>query len=259
MKILAASAVAPTFTHARALELIAADAVDPVAGPISLDEVQLCPQHAGVLNEDVVDRLMSSYPTTRFRIHASPRVRGEHRHAVVFASNAHEHADQVSATAALSRRMNAPGYSIHAGVRGESTLEQSFDVIRRMADQFGCRVGVEGLYPPSARENHWLLSTWAEYEQMLNVGVDYALDLSHLNIVAKRERLLDMALTTALIESPQCMEIHVSDNNGRADSHRPMTIGEEPWWWDLLISCEVQAPVFYEGAIHLPKKKRPPA
>lgn len=257
MKISAASAVAPTFSHARSLELIAESAVDPVAGPIGMDEVQLCPQHSGTLTEGVVEKLMELYPRTKFRLHASPKVKGDHsRHANVYASNANDNQEQVAATAALSRRLNAPGYSIHAGVRGESSLTQAFDNVRRMADQFGCRVGIEGLYPPSARENHWLLSTWDEYEQMLNSGIDYALDLSHLNIVAKRERLLDLALSTALIESPQCMEIHISDNNGRADSHRPMTVGAEPWWWDLLVSCQVDAPVFYEGAIHLPTKKR---
>jgi sugar phosphate isomerase/epimerase len=159
-------------------------------------------------------------------------------------------------TARLSHRLNATGYSIHAGVRSQSDLNTALDAVKRMSDQFQCRVGIEGLYPPSARENHWLLSTWAEYREMLDSGVDYALDLSHLNIVGKREKFIDIEFTTELLQSSQCMEIHISDNNGRADSHRPLTIGNEPWWWDVLVKADTVAPVFYEGAIYLPKSNR---
>ena len=256
MKIYAASAVAPTFTHKKSLELIGDHSFDPVAGSISLEQVQLCPQHAGMLNDEIADRLADLHKKTQFRLHASVKVSGIHRHAIVYASNAHLHQEQIKTTARLSRRLNATGYSIHAGVRSQSDLNTAFDAVKRMSDQFQCRVGIEGLYPPSARENHWLLSTWAEYQKMLYSGIDYALDLSHLNIVGKREKFIDIEFTKELLQSPQCMEIHISDNNGRADSHKPLTIGNEPWWWDVLVKSEAKAPIFYEGAIHLPKRIR---
>lgn len=254
-RIMAASAAAPGISHARAMAEIAAGIMDPVLGRIGSDHVQLCPQHAGRLNEELVDQLMDDHPGTAFRIHATPRVAGEHQHAIIEAVDAHEHPEQMRATASLSIRMGATGYTLHAGRREHGTLEQAFDNTRRLADLFGCRVGIEGLYPSLGSINRWLLSTWEEHERLLEAHVDFAVDLSHLGIVAKRERTQRHDLVRELLSSGHCIECHVSDNDARADSHRPLTAGSPPWWLPFLADVHPDAIIFYEGIAVDPRRR----
>lgn len=251
----AASAVIPGSTHQRAMERLAEGLEDPILGRIATDEVQLCPQHAGRLAEEVVDLLMETHPDTRFRIHASPRISGiDHR--IVHCSNAFDDGGaQMAATAALSRRMGARGYTLHAGETAHCTLDQALDSLLRLEDMFGCRVGVEGLYPSLGRADRWLLSRWSEHERLLERGCAFAIDLSHLHIVAKRERTQRPDLVRDLVSSPNCIEVHLSWNDGRADSHRPLDPANPPWWMAHLPEINPEAVVFYEGVLLDPKRK----
>lgn len=253
--MMAASALAPGISHARAVAAIARGVSDPVLGPVSIDEVQLCPQHSGKLHEELIDELMETHPGTRFRIHATPRVSGGHHHRIVDAANASEHPEQMARTAALSRRMCAPGYSLHAGRRDEGTLEKAFNNVRRLEDLFQCPVGIEGLYPSTGPRDTWLLSRWSEHERLLESGVHYAIDLSHLLIVARRERDERPDLVEALVSSPRCIEVHVSDNEARLDSHRPLTPGKPVWWMRHMQSIVPTATLFYEGILVDPRRR----
>lgn len=255
-KIMAASAAAPGISHIKAVEAIAAGITDPVLGTIGYDHVQLCPQHSGKLSMDSIEILMDKYPSTSFRIHATPRVAGDHTHHIVDAANAHEYPEQIQATANLSKRLNAKGYTLHAGLRNNANLAQAFDNTKRLADIFQCRVGIEGLYPSLGRTSKWLLSSWAEHEELLKSGVDFAIDLSHLGIVAKRERQQRHDLVEALLSSDHCIECHVSDNDARTDSHRPLTAGSPPWWLPFLVHVNPEAVTFYEGIAIDPRRKR---
>lgn len=255
-KIMAASAVAPGVSYSSAMEKIHGGAVDPVLGKISIEHVQLCPQHAGRISEGLLDTLMEKYPGTKFRIHATPRVDGNHIHQIAEAIDAFDHKEQMDVTANLSKRAKAVGYTLHAGRREKGTLKQAFDNTRRLADLFGCRVGIEGLYPTNGGRNTWLLANWQEYEEMLEDGVDFAIDLSHLNIVAKRERCRKDDLVRDMLRSPSCIEVHVSDNDKRSDSHQPLDAVNHPWWLPMLSDVNPEAIVFYEGIIFNPRKQR---
>lgn len=251
MKVFAASGLAPGHRHERAMEIIAAGLSDPVLGPISIEKVQLCPQHSGTLDDDKIDALMEQYPQTTFRLHASPRVRGNKDHHV-YASNARDKPDQVKALARASQRMGADGYSLHSGLSSEGTLDEALNAIPWIEDQFQCPVGIEGLYPAGARVNYWLINSWADYAKLMKSNVRYAIDVSHLQIVAHKARHIDETLVQELLLSPACMEVHVSDNNGRADSHRPLTPNSPPWWKAILDAADqdgMVAPVFYEGML----------
>ena len=84
-----------------------------------------------------------------------------------------------------------------------------FDKARRCSDLFGCPVAIEGQYPAAGDDPHKLLvSSWPEYRAVLDSGVPYALDLSHLNILAHRTGQRDDTLvaghesrTTSLVFS----------------------------------------------------------
>lgn len=258
MQINAASAVYPGVSHRAAMAFIAGGLEDPLLGRIGRQHVQLCPQHSGRITDETVDYLLATYPDTAFRLHATPRIEGPARHTILDAANIFEHPKQLRRMAEISRRLGAPAYSLHAGKLAHGTLADALENTRRLSDLFGCRVGIEGLYPAPGRKPVWILGTWKEHEQMLDSGVDFALDLSHLNIIARRERNERHDLVTDLMSSPHCIEIHLSDNDGRGDRHQPLGQQSAPWWIPFLPKAHPDCVVFYEGILKDPRAARRP-
>ena len=117
---------------------------------------------------------------------------------------------------------------------------------------FGCRVAVEGHYPTRGDVFH--IATWAEYAALHESGVDFALDLSHLNIVASHSGVIETNLVREMLASEHCLEVHVSGNDGTRDQHARLT--REPWWLSLLGDVHPDAIVFCE-AIRRPTDRRP--
>lgn len=251
MKINAASAVAPVATHRRALAHLAEGLEDDLLGPILIEEVQLCPQHAGAIDQALVEDLMGEYPDTRFRLHASPKLSG-HARDIVYVSNWIENRPYVDEAFRLGALMGSHGHTIHAGERSDCDIDTMIDRLDGMQQMTGMPVGVEGLYP--SRRDQWLMSTWQEHARVAERGCLYALDLSHLNIVARVHGRQD-ALVRDLLASPQCIEVHVSGNDGRADSHKPLQAGDSPWWMEILTQAESNAVIFYEGVLVDPRRR----
>jgi len=250
-KIYAASAVAPCTSHKKAMSHIASGLEDPRLGKISADKVQLCPQHVGYIDEGLIDNLMAQYPETQFRLHASPKMRGQGR-TIVFASNASQNKEYMIRAMNMTRTMKSDGYSIHAGRREHLDMEGLLQEAKRIQEKApDIRMAVEGLYPD--RRSQWLVSTWSEYEQLADSGLGFALDLSHLNIVVKREGRQDK-LVENMAALPNCVEIHVSHNNGRADTHKPVPASETPWWMSALQKAHSSTDIFYEGILVAPKR-----
>lgn len=248
--IYAASAIVPTQSHEKSLEQIATGLADPVLGPIDMGRVQLCPQHRGYLGEAQIERFMDHYPETEFRLHAAPKLAGvKKRH--VYASNIPQNEDWIERLIALTALMRSRGYSIHAGLREESSLGVMIGNMKRLEDSMGTRVAVEGLYP--ANRDMWLMSSWHEYETVAKSGIGFALDLSHLNIVARREGRQD-DLVQDLVSMPTCVEVHVSHNDGRADSHRKLTADQAPWWLPIMEHAHPDTDFFYEGILVMPSR-----
>lgn len=202
---------------------------DPLFGKLCLDQVQLVPQMAGRLTLEVAEKLREELPETSFRLHANVRVLPEHRLADL-SSYASEQPWFMQA-ARVSKALGAQAYTAHAGRRANASLQQVFDNARRATDLFGCPVGVEGLYP-STRDD-WLLWTWREYRQLLTAGVCFALDLSHLHILATQSGRFERGLVQELLASCYCLEVHVSHNDGDRDAHIPCP-ATAPWWHPLL-------------------------
>lgn len=234
----------PGMTHLAAAQAAMQGASEPQVGALLTDHIQLVPQSVDVLDESLAALLASTWPSTQFRLHANVRVLARRRWAnlCTFARDL----DWFQAAARVHRVLGASVYSAHAGLRHEATLAELFDNARRCADLFGCRVAIEGQYPTAGDDAHqFLLSSWAEYRSLLDSGLPYALDLSHLNILAHRSGHRDDALVADMLASPACLEVHVSDNDGRADAHR--VLQREPWWWPLVRFIQPGAVVFSEG------------
>ena len=124
------------------------------------------------------------------------------------------------------------------------TLNDMFENVREWNRQHNIIIAVEGLYPEHRRQA--LISTWAEYEQLLHADIPYAIDLSHLHIVATTERKRPLQLVRDLLRSQHCREIHLSANNGRVDAHQPWSESNNEWWWEVIIACHDDCAVFCE-------------
>jgi len=217
---------------------------EPLLGALSTAHIQLCPQTPGELTEAVCEALAEDYPDTRFRLHANARVDTRLRmlDASTFCSSTLPYYARL---ADRSRRLGAEAYSLHAGYRANCTLDTMIDTVRRLTDLFGIPVAVEGLYPRADRPQ--LMAGWAEYEAVMRAGLPIALDLSHLNIVQTKEGA-HPDLAAELMAYAGTLEVHVSGNDGKADSHA--VLERAPWWYGLLDTAPAQAVVFSEGNQH---------
>jgi hypothetical protein len=230
--------------------LMAQGATEPMLGNVHQEHVQICPQNRGRIDEEMLEALVGAYPHAQFRLHANVHV--QERRIISDFSRFHVDTEYWARIAELSRFIQAPAYSGHAGRRDECSFDTMIDNVKRAADLFGCPVAVEGLYP--AEGDPFLVSTWDEYEKLYRSGVPYALDLSHLNIVASQEKNYRRELVQEMLASPRCIEIHISDNDGRRDAHR--TLKRPPVWWRDLSYANPEAVIFTEG-VSRPQAKDP--
>lgn len=231
----------PGLRHEAAAEQLRSPMHEPLFGRLFVEHVQIVPQCLGCLTESGADALRAAHPDTRFRLHANVHLLPKRRIADL--SGIERHADWFAQAARISRRLEAPAYTAHAGRRSEATLAEMLDHARRCADLFGCPVGVEGHYPTTS--DTWLVSSWSEYQAVFESGVPYALDLSHLNIVATLTGRRETTLVAEMLACERCIEVHVSDNDGRGDWHQ--VCAEPTWWHPLLPHIHPDAVVFSEG------------
>lgn len=223
--------------------------MEPALGEISLDHIQIVPQNRGVFDIEAAHALREQYPNSQFRLHANVHVMP--RRMIYDISNFEQNKAWFEYAAKVSQALGAAAYSAHAGYKKEATLDEVFANTLRIQDLFGHKVAVEGLYRD--KEDTQQLSTWADYARLLEAGVYYALDLSHLNIVAFTERKREHTLVQELLASPFCIEVHVSDNNGRGDQHAPCN--RAPWWTVHLEHVNPDAIFFSEGNRRLEEAK----
>lgn len=222
-------------------EMLLQPPLDLLLGPLSTSHLQLCPQNTGRLDVEAAAELRRDFPAITWRLHANVRVDGRLR--IVDLCDWQSERDYFRQVADVSAVLDAPAYTAHAGRRAQTTLAEVLRYTREAEQRFSIPVGIEGHYP--APGDPWLLSSWAEYRQLLESGVRYALDLSHLHILAAHSGCIEWSLLKELLASDCCLEVHVSANDGTADQHHPLT--EPPWWFPLLAHIHPDATVFSEG------------
>jgi hypothetical protein len=246
LRVCGTTAQLPGIRITDAVARIAAGIEEPLFGRVDLAHVQLCPQNPGRLDEATCEALAAAYPDTRLRTHANARVDV----GLLIRDLSTVDDDTLPFFRLLAdrnRRFGAEAISLHAGYQDQASLDGMLDNLQRLQDEVlgDIAVAVEGLYPSKRRDQ--LVSTWADYETLLAKGVPLAIDLSHLKIVAHYDGGWQQNLVEALLSSPQLREVHLSDNDGRADQHS--VCSAPPWWWPVLnaISLPAHAVVFTEG------------
>jgi len=236
MPIYATSATWAHLTYTEALNRLESTA-DPFLGAISMDKVQLCPQNQGFNDLASIMRLVESYPDTKFRLHADVKVVGRKSKADLCWYD-EQNISNWKCIADISNAIKAECYSMHAG-EAVCTLDEMFLKHEQLQKLFNCPVAIEGHYPTGKK---YLLHNWDEHRILLESGIGFVVDLSHFNIIAKRYGW-DENLVIDMLSNKNCLEVHVSDNEGITDSHQP--IQTEPYWWKFV--KHTTADIFYEG------------
>jgi len=220
---------------------------DPLLGKLATEHIQLCPQNRSALTKEQLQHWQSLYPNTQFRLHANVRIEGFQTNDIVDLCHWRERSDYFGAIKQLCDTVNAPVYSAHAGRRGHATEQDVIHFSCEMTQAFGLPVAIEGHYP--TRKGTWLFDSWQQYRHLLESQAYYALDLSHLNVLAYQTGQYPFVLVDELLACERCVEVHLSANDGSCDAHLPLT--QKPWWWPLLDKAHPQATFFYEGRIPL--------
>lgn len=231
----------PGVDFLNAMERATKGVSEPLLGELSLEHVQLCPQNIGLLTQEYAAGLAEAFPRTQFRLHANCRVLPGRQ--ITNLDRFDSSGPYWLQLATVSQTIGAPAYTAHAGLRANATLAQVLDNTRRASDLFGCTVGVEGHYPTA--RGIFLLDSWEDYRVLHESGVPYALDLSHLHILAVQSGRRDEGLVREMLANPACIEVHLSGNDGDHDTHE--TLDESIWWWELLSSTNPMATLFSEG------------
>ncbi|MDX2011012.1 MAG: hypothetical protein SFW67_12505 [Myxococcaceae bacterium] len=170
-----------------------------------------------------------------------------------------------------------PDFARHVAASGVPTrTHHGFSFERRAgkvwSDEGACVASSDSVHPPrhdSPAAEHF--SRWLEanpqarvletmypgyclgsgdaLEQALTRSVPLAVDVSHLFIQRTAGVLTDGTLRRVL-DSPHVVEVHVSQNDGRHDSHRPLRRDSfELGWARERLSSGL--PVIYEAYLHL--------
>jgi len=245
-KIHATTAQFPGLSWRLACKKVHEGFLEPFWGKISTDHVQICPQTSATVDTAAAEFLMEKYPQTKWRLHANARVLPQH--FIYDASTVSQ--DTLFYFKELFARQKTFGsriMSIHAGYRkncSEKDFWKNVDILRNLAALYDTEVAIEGLYP-SEKAPQWI-DTWSGYEDILKKEIPFALDLSHLKIVAKKEGW-KKDLAEEMVSSPFCREIHVSENDGLRDRHEK--IKNPPKWLDCLVRAHPSSVVFSEGRI----------
>ena len=231
IRVQATTAQFPGFSFEDACAEIAKGVVEGF-GPVHMEHVQLCPQASDFVDEQCIVHLQSQYPNTKFRLHANVRIDPILR---IYDASRYSKKNRwyYERLAELSSLIGASGYSLHAGYRKDATLEEMKANVTDIQSFFPCDVMVEGMYPDDRKD--WLVKNWEEYQWLMESGLLYALDVSHLNILKKRLHKVDLGLLRDMILHPNCKEIHLSHNYGNHDSHMQLKAKayENSWWREI--------------------------
>ncbi len=152
--------------------------------------------------------------------------------------------------------IGAEAYSVHPGSfalgwERERAYAAFIDNARWLAARCaerGIAFGAEMMFPmPAASRMSNLLDSAAEVDRYCRDVPDAKLvvDVAHLRLWggANREALFDRYIERAL-------EVHVSDNDGRRDTHTP--VHEQTWWWHKLAAVPPGVPVVLESRLTRP-------
>jgi hypothetical protein len=246
MNIFASTAMFPGKAYAIAMNQIMGRGWQVGDVLLSKKAVQLCPQTRDVLDEEMADTLRNNYPDVAFRVHANCKMTSDLRQ--FDASTPWDLPwvnTYINQLKRVSMMLGAQVFSWHASGHSPSTLVKAIEHTKRLEDKLEMPVAIEGLYPGA--HIGAVLTTQEEYETLAESGVCMAIDLSHLKICYTQGTFKDLSQIHYLVGSSNCIEVHLSHNDGLHDSHAAYPVGEAPFGWGYLPYCGKNAVIFSES------------
>lgn len=206
----------------------------------NFSNIQICPQHIGKLSVDTFERIIDRYPKIKFRLHANVRLEEKLRPFDAGFSLS-ENISYIKKLKKIQKILNSKVYSYHAPMHQNKEFSQIFYNVLTLQDYLQIPVALEGLYS-NFKNKEWLWNNpYYAYNKIYKEKIFFALDLSHLNICYyqsdEQTKLNIIKLTEDMIQSPYCLEIHISANDGKNDTHK--NISESIWWIDILNRTEI--------------------
>jgi hypothetical protein len=197
-------------------KIVNGDTYEPLFGTISANHIQICPQHTDYVSDEVVEEIVNKYPSTQFRLHADVRLKNKRGYTIDLSDFNDDTEWYFKEVARISKKLKSKVYSLHAGKRKVSLNEFKEQYLKAQDIFEDITLCVEGLYPAGMEK--WLIDKWEEYEWLAKNKIPYALDLSHLKIVAKKYGD-NSTIVNEMIANELCHEVHLSFNDGNLDSH----------------------------------------
>lgn len=234
----------PRYSPEKAMLYMVENKPSNVFGEVSLTYVQICPQNfsGGALTEEKLKSLQVEYPDSTFRFHANVRLL-EESGCLYDLGTVRRHPEYTEKLIPLLAYLGQP-YSLHAASNGLPLRNQAATA-RMLSRASGVPVAIEGLYPAERRNNS--LSQWDEYYRLLDFDIPYALDFSHLNIIKNKYGDPPENLIHELLSNENCIEIHISGNDGISDKH--LRFCEDEWWIELINKANKSSIIFDESRI----------
>ncbi len=244
-KISPASACFPGYPLETAINfLFQKKPAEPFIKKWNYSNIQLCPQHIGFISEKSATEFLSKYQNTNFRLHANARLFTKLK-PFDAGSDIKENEEYIINLKKISTILCSNAYSYHAPTSVFFNWGQIRDNVLRLQDFLEIPVAIEGLYPMK-KKTYWD-NSFKIYETFFNSDLNYALDLSHLNIAYQQMEMAEQKefteLAIKMINDKKCLEIHISGNDGIHDEHKPIK-GDE-WWFNVLQNLKNQNAIIF--------------
>lgn len=162
--------------------------------------------------------------------------------------------------------MDITAYSVHAGSLTPSDepraayarFLQNVKQLEQLCSARSIRLGVETMYPPQEDStSQYLLQNTAQVKQLLQdlPQLELVVDMAHLNIwkketIPKKLQLLELACDSEALPptADRLLEIHISDNDSKRDSHTAIT--ERTWWVPYAATFPTNIPIVLESRMN---------
>lgn len=138
-----------------------------------------------------------------------------------------------------------PDYTKRAKAFGQFMI--NIDKARSIALEYGVELAIETMYP-TQRGAKFVLDSETEvkiFNQMFP-EVPYIMDFAHVQIMIQ-QGTAKPSLIQYLLDLPNLMEIHISENDGVHDHHTPVT--RQSYFWNMLQSRS-DIPIVCEGRLN---------
>lgn len=153
------------------------------------------------------------------------------------------------------QRSGARHFSVHGGLynpefmsrsKAMSKFADNYQMSVNLGKEYGIKMGIETAYP-TLNGSKYVLDSEEDIKTFVSMFPEtgLVLDFAHVKIQKNFDKAKE-SLVDFMLAHPNLMEVHISDNDGKRDSHTPVT--KSLYFWDKLKSRK-DVPIVIEGKL----------